>query len=240
MDSGYYAACSALKSQTNALEIAANNIANVSTTGYSAAQLDKRRAGRLATAMQTAFTQHGSLPPKPAEVGGLSEQGVPTNLPVGNTQVDEFSLLKRKVEEALAGELENGNVAVRSTPEGLVISLREIGFFETGSAEIRPSSQPAFERLAEVLRDANTDIRVEGHTDNVPIHNSQFNSNWDLATARATATVRLLIAQYRINPERLSAAGFAEYRPTASNATAEGRAANRRVDIVILRAQHIS
>jgi chemotaxis protein MotB len=201
---------------------------------YSAAQLDKRRAGKLATAIQTAFTQHGSLPPKPAEVGGLAEQGTPANLPVGNTE-EEFRSLQEKLQSTLSLEIASGDVAVRSTPEGLVISLREIGFFDTGSAEIRASSQPAFDRLANVLLGAHGEIRVEGHTDDVPIHNSHFASNWDLSTARATTTIRLLITKYNFSPRRLSAAGYGEYRPIASNATSDGRALNRRVDIVIPR-----
>jgi chemotaxis protein MotB len=234
LDSGYYAACSALKSQTNALDIAANNIANVSTAGYSAAQLDKRRAGKLATAIQTAFQQYGSLPPKPAEVGGLSARGDPSDLPVGNSE-DEFRRLHGQVQQALSREIAAGDVAVRETPEGLVISLREVGFFESGSAEIRASSLPAFERLANLLGENGSDIRIEGHTDNVPIHNSRFASNWDLSTARATATIRLLIVNYGFDPERLTAAGYAEYRPIATNITPEGRAMNRRVDVVVPR-----
>jgi chemotaxis protein MotB len=202
---------------------------------YSAAQLDKRRAGKLATAIQTAFSQHGSLPAKPAEVGGLAATGVPSNLPVGNTDDNEFSLLKGQIENALAGEITAGDVVVRQTGEGLVVSLREIGFFDSGSDEIKPSSAGAFARLAEILRATNHEIRVEGHTDNVPIHNARFSSNWDLSTARATATVRLLIQGYGVQPELLNASGYAEFRPVASNVTTEGRAANRRVDIVIPR-----
>ena len=201
---------------------------------YSAAQLDKRRAGQLATAIQTAFIQHGSLPPRPAEVGGLSEQGTPEDSPVGNTD-EQVAKLKGRVELALAPEISAGDVAVRATSEGLIISLREIGFFDTGSAEMRASSRQAFSRLAALLRESGSDIRIEGHTDNLPIHNSRFASNWDLATARATATVRLLIVTYNFDPQRLSASGYAEYRPIASNGTAEGRALNRRVDIVIPR-----
>lgn len=204
---------------------------------YSAAQLDKRRAGKLATAIQTAFQQYGSLPPKPAEVGGLAEHGIPSLLPVGNTEPDDFDLLRKQVENALSGEIAGGEVAVRVTHEGLVISLREVGFFDSGSADIRPSSRPAFGRLAAVLQNADTDLRIEGHTDNVPIRNARFASNWDLSTARATATVRLLMSKYNFAPERLSASGYAEYRPIASNDTADGRAMNRRVDIVVPRKQ---
>jgi len=239
LDSGYYAACSALKAQSNALEVAANNIANVSTAGYSAAQLDKRRAGKLATAIQTAFQQYGSLPPKPAEVGGLSAKGEPSTLQVGNSDEEAFQHLHGQVQQALYAEIASGDVAVRETPEGLVISLREVGFFESGSAEIRASSLPAFERLANLLRESDYDIRIEGHTDNVPIHNTKFSSNWDLSTARATTTVRLLLVNFGFDPERLAAAGYAEFRPIASNETPEGRAMNRRVDVVVPRRQTI-
>jgi chemotaxis protein MotB len=202
---------------------------------YSAAQLDKRRAGQLATAIQTAFLQYGSLPPEPSDVGGLSANGVPSNLPIGNTDDDEFTMLRAQVEKALAGEIAGGNVAVRRTSEGLVISLREVGFFDSGSADIQTSSQPAFQRLAEVLLATGSDIRVEGHTDNVPIHNTRFSSNWDLSTARATAIVRLFIVKYGLRPDRLAASGYAEFRPIASNDETAGRAQNRRVDIVIPR-----
>ena len=202
---------------------------------YSAAQLDKRRAGKLATAIQTAFLQHGSLPDKPAEVGGLAATGVPSKLPVGNTEEAEFSRLRNRIETALAGEIAAGDVGVRQSGEGLVVSLREVGFFDSGSDKIKASSAGAFVRLASVLREANREIRIEGHTDNVPIHNSRFYSNWDLSVARATATVRLLIEDYAISPQLLGASGYAEYRPVASNATAEGRAANRRVDVVLPR-----
>jgi chemotaxis protein MotB len=154
---------------------------------------------------------------------------------IGNTETDEFSLLKGQTENGLAGEIAGGDVAVRRTSEGLLLSLSEIGFFDTGSDEIKSSSQPAFSRLAAILRQTNSDLRIEGHTDNIPIHNSRFRSNWVLSTSRATATVRLLIQQYGFNPERLAASGYAEYRPIAGNDSTTGRAMNRRVDVVVPR-----
>ena len=197
---------------------------------YSAAQLDKRRAGQLATAIQTAFLQRGSLPPNPEDVGGTRDHA-------SNTVSDEDqSALKTRIEHALAGEIANGNVAVRKSAEGLVISLREVGFFDTGSDKIKASSVPAFAQLAEVLRQDGSFIPIEGHTDDVPIHNSRFSSNWDLSTARATATIRLLIL-YGLKPESMAASGYAEYHPIANNQTSEGRALNRRVDVVIPRKQ---
>ena len=142
--------------------------------------------------------------------------------------------MRRELQEALAGEISRQEVALRTVPDGLVISLREIGFFESGSAEVKSSSQPAFNRITSLFAERNYRIRIEGHTDNVPIHNSRFSSNWELSTARAIQLVRLLVTKYKFAPERLSAAGYAEYHPVAGNDTAEGRAQNRRVDLVIL------
>jgi len=109
------------------------------------------------------------------------------------------------------------------------------GNFETGSAQMKSASQPTFDRIATLLRERECFIRVEGHTDDVPIHNAQFASNWELSTSRATEIVRLLIIRDGYSPNRLSAAGYAEYHPVATNATAEGRSMNRRVDVVVLR-----
>jgi hypothetical protein len=107
-------------------------------------------------------------------------------------------------------------------------------FFDSGSTKIRDSSLSAFSRIAWLLADRNRRVRIEGHTDNRPIHSHQFSDNWDLATARATELVRLLLLKYGFAPERLSAAGYPEYHPVMSNDTAESRAQNRRVDVVIL------
>jgi outer membrane protein OmpA-like peptidoglycan-associated protein len=109
------------------------------------------------------------------------------------------------------------------------------GNFESGSAQMKATSQATFDRIANLLRNRDCYIRVEGHTDNIPIHNSQFSSNWVLSVSRATEVVRLLIVRDGYVPDHLSAAGYAEFHPIASNATAEGRSLNRRVDIVILR-----
>ncbi|HKW15935.1 MAG TPA: flagellar motor protein MotB [Terriglobales bacterium] len=197
---------------------------------YSAAQLDKRRAGQLATAIQTAFLQSGSLPPAPSDLGGG------TGRSSSAVADQDQTALTNQIEHTLAGEIASGSVAVRDSAEGLVISLREVGFFDTGSDKIKDSSVPAFAQLAQILQQNGSSIRIEGHTDDVPIHNPRFSSNWDLSTARATATIRLLI-RYGLRPARMAASGYAEYHPIASNATPQGRALNRRVDIVVPRKQ---
>ena len=206
---------------------------------YSTAQVDKRKMVELATAIQEGFEQMGTNPtyapvphalaPVPAKVAAHAAAAAPNDPPSA-----DLDALRKDVEKALAEEIANGEVAVRGSPQGLVISLREAGFFDSGSAGTKASSQPAFRRMTAVLRDRNYNIRIEGHTDDVPIHNSQYASNWELSTARATEMVRLLITQHGFAPESLSAAGYAQFHPVATNATEAGRAQNRRVDVVIL------
>ena len=128
---------------------------------------------------------------------------------------------------------------VADSEEQVADALGEIcnmvaGNFESGSSRMKSASVVAFDRIAGLLRQRDYRLRIEGHTDNAPIHTAQFPSNWELSTARATEIVRLLILRDGFAPERLSAAGYAEYHPVAANASSEGRSMNRRVDIVIL------
>ena len=118
--------------------------------------------------------------------------------------------------------------------DGLVISLREAGFFDNGSAVPKPGTLPILRQVAASLGRTPLDLRIEGHTDNVPIHTAEFSSNWELSTARATGIARLFLDEKLIPPERLSAAGYAEFHPVASNDSPEGRGENRRVDLVVL------
>jgi chemotaxis protein MotB len=236
---------------------------------YSSAQVDQRKVGRLAMAIQVAFQELGVFPasttkiplngdePMPfstvqtivntkrnTELGRIVSS--PTDSLSGSSQdagedvAQEANLetLQSELQQALRPEIAMHVVALHREIEGLVISLREFGFFDSGSVTLKPSALPALDRIASILAIRICRLRIEGHTDNVPIHNAQIASNWELSTARATELVRLLIVRYRFSPERLSAAGYAEYHPVASNQTNEGRAQNRRVDIVIL-SEHI-
>jgi chemotaxis protein MotB len=124
-------------------------------------------------------------------------------------------------------------VITRMTPEGLIVSLNEIGFFDSGSAEVRAAALEMLHALAEILPDQ--PMRIEGHTDNVPIHSPRYATNWELSTARASMIARLLLDASTIRPQNVAAAGYAEFRPVASNDTEGGRRKNRRVDIILLR-----
>lgn len=122
---------------------------------------------------------------------------------------------------------------MKQTERGLVVSLSEAGFFAAGDATVSPEAKNVIKTLAESIQNSNIPVRVEGHTDSTPISNIRYNSNWELSTSRASNVLQELVNN-GIAPERLSASGYGGFQPVADNSTPEGRAQNRRVDIVIL------
>jgi len=117
---------------------------------------------------------------------------------------------------------------------GLVIRVTGQVLYELGKSTIKPEGMIILSKIADSIRDIPNDIMVEGHTDNWPINNQEFPSNWELSTTRATNVIKYFIEKHQIPPDRLSAAGYSQYRPLYNNDTAEHRAKNRRVEIVIL------
>jgi len=221
---------------------------------YSSAQIDKRKAGQLAVAIQVAFQQMGifddastkvalaSADPTPIadvqiieNVKRLQTLGrLPLAAPAETVDRAKMDELQEKLEDALALQIGDRIISVKRNKEGIVVSLREAGFFQSGSTQLGPQTVPALAAIVKIIGPEKTNIRIEGHTDNVPIHNGKYDSNWELSTARATEIIKLFITKFALAPNRLSASGYGEYYPTASNDTAEGRATNRRVDLVIL------
>jgi len=147
---------------------------------------------------------------------------------------EDLENLHRELEQSLKSQIASHAISMKMDRFGLVISLREAGFFSSGSATPRPEALPALRQVAASLSRTQYDVRIEGHTDNVPIHTAEYDSNWELSAARATRIARIFLDLKAIPPERISAAGYSEYHPAASNSTAEGRAENRRVDLVVL------
>ena len=125
-------------------------------------------------------------------------------------------------------------MTVRRDPRGLVLSIGEDVLFDAGTASVKPSSSASLAAVAAVLKKAGCDAVVEGHTDSLPISNARYASNWELSALRATNVLARLVVEYEVSPARLSAAGYAEFHPVASNSNPEGRARNRRVDVVLL------
>jgi chemotaxis protein MotB len=214
---------------------------------FASAFHDKEAIQRVSAAVRNGFQAMGAFSGSNrdrgkagdviSKVDGLADttEGKDASLKtVTNDSGIDVAELHRKLDEALGKEIERKEIALRVTPEGFVISLRELGFFDSGEARLMPGASDKIKRIAAVLTQYGLDMRVEGHSDNVPIHNATFNSNWDLSTGRATAVAMMLIDESGVDPERISIAGYGQYHPTASNDTPEGRRANRRVDIVVV------
>jgi chemotaxis protein MotB len=149
------------------------------------------------------------------------------------TRVD-VEALRRQLETAIGDDLKDGQVTMNVTPEGFVISLKELGFFDSGQAVLRPGADGEIEQIAKILSQDGFYLRVEGHSDDQPIHTAQFVSNWQLSTARAMAVLMLLINQPGMDPGKVSLAGYGQYRPIADNTSPDGRRMNRRVDLVVI------
>ena len=203
---------------------------------YSSAEVDKAKMASLSNAIAAGFQDLGV---------GAGQGAAPIVIPGTNPAAfthparpqPASDIILRKLEADLAPELQNHTVSLRQTPEGLVLSLHELGFFDSGSSAIcAPArSTPSTASARSSPRSAATSASKATPTTS-PSQPPSFHSNWELSTARAAEIIRIFITREHINPERLSAAGYAEYHPVADNSTEDGRRLNRRVDIVIITA----
>ncbi len=212
---------------------------------FATAKADQKKQMEMAQAIDSAFRSLGIFPDstrKPAKntAGGTEQAAMPMNIVMGEDVLspakvkNDLENLRRDLEQRLSNQVAQHTVSIQMGRDGLVISLREAGFFNSGSATPRPETLKTLREIATSLGHTPYDLRVEGHTDNVPIHTEAFDSNWELSSARATRIARLFLDFNTIAADRLSAAGYAEFHPVAPNTTPEGRATNRRVDLVVL------
>ena len=164
--------------------------------------------------------------------GGDQQPGQPDDkkpLPLVVALMPSLDVLTRQ----LAPEIKSGKLQISMVPRGLAISFTEAALFPSGEDEISKATYASIQRIAEAMQKIPNPVRMEGHTDDVPIHNSRFRSNWELSAARSIALLESLTS-FGVNKDRLSIAGYADTNPVDNNDTEEGRAKNRRVDIIIL------
>ena len=153
-----------------------------------------------------------------------------------SAQLDELSRNRGTLEDKLSREIKDKQVKLQMMEKGLVITVVGDLVFDSGKAVIRPEAYSLLDKVAGILKDdvAAYNVGIEGHTDNQPIKQSGWKSNWELSSQRALSVLHYLSAKQGIDPERLSAIGYGEYQPVASNETRDGRQLNRRVEIVIM------
>ena len=228
-------------------------------TMYAISRVDEQKLGSAVESLQRALgslipisisqKDAGAFPPKPmsaiepmSAIVSLISKEVSEDPLAGQREFVELAEeIKKKVEEAKGGfdgfrANQLDQIKLLLDKRGLVIRVPESFFFDSGQASLRPEVIAVLKVLGKSLEKIPNHIRVEGHTDNVPIQTPQFPSNWELSAVRATTIVRFLLSNFQFKPNRLSATGYAEFHPIAPNMTSEGRLQNRRVDMVILNA----
>lgn len=192
---------------------------------YSLSQVEQKKFEQLSTSLRFVFGGGGSL------IGQYPGNAI---LP---SPLDTDSGLSVALEDyekymAQAGMQESTQAAVED--RGLVITIQDKLTFQPASAQLTPRAKVQMMLLAKLLNQTNNYVRVEGYTDNTPISTGQFQSNWQLSAVRAANIAEFLVREGGVTPQRISAIGYGEYRPVASNSTEAGRAKNRRVEIILL------
>lgn len=167
------------------------------------------------------------------EGGRTGSQTIDANSP-GTSNIEIRRQLERQIKGMAKTEGLEENISIVTDERGIVIRIMDKAFYDTGKADLKENARQTLDSIAPVIKDLKNDIRIEGHTDNVPISTYEFKSNWELSVRRATEVVRYMIENGGISPRRISAAGYAEYRPVAANDTAANRALNRRIEIILL------
>jgi chemotaxis protein MotB len=212
---------------------------------FAVSQVDQKKMGRFTEAVQDATNvgdvgvfdrKRGTSP----ILGGAGMAAVPTAqeplaLPPGAAAgAASLDVIHQRLSANLASAIGAGRVQLVERGDGLVVRLRDAAFFEPAKAAVRREVLADLSSVGRTLRELENEIRVEGHTDPVPIHNSIYRSNWELSAARAAAVLDQLVQNSGIHESRLSVAGYASQRPIADNESADGRSQNRRVDIIVL------
>lgn len=172
----------------------------------------------------------------------LIDRGQPFNMGRGSADVDEFEKYLQEmqemanIKERLLDSLAefNQRVVVEVEERGVVLRFQDSVLFDKGKAYLKPEAKIVLQNVGEILKSIDKHIRIEGHTDDLPINTPQFPSNWELSTTRATNVLRYLL-ELGLEPKTLSAVGYGEYHPLVPNENEESRQKNRRVDIVILK-----
>jgi chemotaxis protein MotB len=218
---------------------------------FASTQTDKAKAKAVSDSVREAL-EHGQLSTAISVVLGRgkhqndktstrpdeqSKGSKPESPPVDPPAPADLAKSLETLQHALEKELQAGKVGLRLEPRGLVISLREAAFFASGDDHISAYSLPTLGTITEVVQDLPNPVRLEGHTDSIPIHNSRFRSNWELSSARAIAMLEILAERFEIPRSRMSIAGYAENAPSDTNESEDGRSHNRRVDVVLLSAE---
>ncbi|KAF0151675.1 MAG: chemotaxis protein MotB [Ignavibacteria bacterium] len=165
----------------------------------------------------------------------LGSESVVPSTPESKVIIEPKDVLSSELSKLIAKSEHSSSVQLEETERGITVSILDDVLFEPGQATLAESSKKILREIAQVIKLFPNDIRIEGHSDNTPINTVRFPSNWHLASARAVETAYYLIDKEGLDPDKTSSVSYGEYKPKDTNITPEGRAKNRRVDLVILK-----
>jgi chemotaxis protein MotB len=210
---------------------------------FATASVDAQKLEQMAQSFNAAFNGSPSILDKQASItemqSGVPSQSGPSASDANKEQAMEsvqLNEVKKKLDNYIQNNNLTGDLQTSLTVDGLVIRIQDTALFTSGRADMRPESRRWAHVIAAMLGTLSQSVVVSGHTDNVPINTAEFPSNWDLSSKRALNFMKFLLAEdLQLQPERFSAIGFGEYRPVAVNTDTDGRAKNRRVEVLILK-----
>lgn len=200
---------------------------------YVFSKQDAEKYDEVVGRLKTIFTG-GSGVSGQGKDGGMLIFDLPVKT-VRNSGEELRKKLENEVRNISDSESIKKNISIFSDERGVVIRMLESVVFDEGKADLKDRAKSALDKIIPVVKNINNQIRIEGHTDNVPINNREFRSNWELSVRRSTEVVRYFIEGHNFPPARISAVGYAEYKPVAVNNTAENRALNRRIEIIVIK-----
>lgn len=206
---------------------------------YSMSTIDNQKFKKVIAAFNSMgiLGQSGSINPESSSGDSMSNLDIYNAIDV--QQQEEMDNIYKKVKDLVDAKGLAEDVDVEKVDAGVLLRFKDEVLFDTGQAELKDNSKNTLQKLAEILRQHNKNIRIEGHTDNVPIRNSRFRSNWELSAARAISVVRFFTEELpegqRFDSKIFEVAGYGEHRPIAPNDSEQNRQKNRRIEVTIIK-----
>jgi chemotaxis protein MotB len=198
---------------------------------YVFSKKDAQKYDEVASHLKTIFSGGTGLAGK-----GSVTAASPIDMPSKGASSGE---IKRQLESELMDSNRNKpggeNISVLSDERGVVIRVLDKAFFDEGKAELKDGAKGALDKIVPIIKSVDNHVRIEGHTDNVPIKTNEFKSNWELSVRRATEVVRYFVEKRGLPPDRISATGYAEYRPIVQNNSPKNKSLNRRIEIIVVK-----
>ena len=196
---------------------------------YSMSSVDTKKLNQLSDALQKSLK--GDV--KVEELSDINEVAIDGEKSAEQTQED----LVKKLNETIEANSFTDVIKVREEDRGVVLQLDETILFDPGKADLKKKSQNVLNMVTKIVKDLPNDVLIEGNTDDVPMFNKEFQSNWELSTARAVSVVKYFVSEKKLDPTRFAVKGYGEYKPLVENNSTKNRTINRRVDILIVKEQ---